>query len=260
MANRIHDAFENVKAQPQLTESTRRFISEQYKKKARRPRRPAVQAAFAVVCAVFILAGFGGYSWFQTPVSYLSIDVNPSIELALNRFDRVVYIAAYNAEGEEILKSLSLKGKKYTDAIDLIMENKIMGAYLTDEAELVLTVAAARSRESTLKSGVESCSSHIGYNIQSISADIGIVPQAHSHGLSVGKYYAYLQLAQYDDTVTVDECRDMTMSEIHGLITEHEQHGEHHRSTEDGASSDVDGAEGSSFTPHQNGHHRGGHH
>ena len=53
-----------------------------------------------------------GYSWVQRPVSYVSIDVNPSIELALNRFDRVVYAAAYNLEGEEILNGLSLKGKK----------------------------------------------------------------------------------------------------------------------------------------------------
>ncbi len=230
MANRIHNAFDNIKAQPQLVESTKQFISERYRKKAQPIYRTAFQRAFAAVCMVFVLAaGIGGYSWLQTPVSYVSIDVNPSIELALNRLNRVVSITAFNAEGEEILKSLSLKGKNYEDAIHLIVDSKAMKVYLTDENELFFTVAADGSREVSLKSGVESCSSHIGHKCQSVSADLGLVSQAHDQGFSLGKYYIYLQLVQYDDTVTIDECRKMSMAEIHGLINEHEHEmeGEH---------------------------------
>ena len=275
MANRIHDAFDSIKAQSQLTESTKQFISQKYRKKTWMLHRPAFQRTLVVVCMVFVLAmGMGGYSWLQTPVSYLSIDVNPSIELALNRLNRVVSMAAYNVEGEEILKSLSLRGKKYTDAIDLIVESKVMNTYLTDDSELVFTVAAAGSRENELKSGVENCSNHIGHNSYSVSADIGIVPQAHDHGLSLGKYYAYLQLTQYDDTVTVDECRDMSMSEIHGLISEHEQGGEHHQNAEhryldessvgessvDESSVSESSIDDHSKASHQSGHHQEGHH
>ena len=259
MANRIQEAFDSIKAQPQLTESTKQFISEKYRKKTWLFHKPKLNRVFAAACMAFaMLLGIGGYSWFQTPVSYLSIDVNPSIELALNRFDRVVAMTAYNVEGEEILESLSLKGKKYTDAIDLIVENKVMAPYLKDEAELVFTVAAAGGRESELKSGVERCSNHIGHNCQSVSADVGIVPQAHGYGLSLGKYYAYLQLVQYDDTVTVDECRNMSMSEIHGLISEHQQNGGHCQEREH-ESPDESGVDASGMTSHQNGHHQNRH-
>ncbi len=68
------------------------------------------QKTFATACAALLLAiGITGYSWTKTPVSYISIDVNPSIELSLNRFGRVVSATAFNAEGRKILETLSLK-------------------------------------------------------------------------------------------------------------------------------------------------------
>lgn len=258
MANKIQDAFDNIKAQTQLIESTKQYLSEKQRKPSWLIYRRAFQRTCIAVCMIFVLAaGIGGYSLYQTPVSYVSIDVNPSIELALNRFDRVVSMAAYNVEGEKILKSLPLKGKKYTDAISVIMECKAMDAYLADESELVFAVAADSSREGKLKSGVESCSNQINHKSQSISADIGIVSQAHDHGLSVGKYYTYLQLLQYDDTVTVDECKDMSISQMHGLINEHEHEtdAEHNQNEEheDLKESNVDE---SKTTSHHGGHHQ----
>ncbi len=265
MANRVHDAFDSIQARPELVESTRQFISEEYRKKARPIHSPAFRAAAAAVCMAFVLlAGIGGYSWFQAPVSYVGIDVNPSMELALNRLNRVAAVTAYNAAGEKILEGLSLKGKKYTDAIDLIVDSKDMKAYLTDESELVFTVAADGSRERELISGVESCSKQIGHKSQSVSTDVETASQAHDHGFSLGKYCAYLQLVQYDDTVTADECRDMSMSQLHGLINEHkhaeeeeqEQEAENRQEAGQG-SSDEGSADDNSTTSHHSGHHHG---
>lgn len=47
----------------------------------------------------FLMAGAGGYTVYSRPVSYISIDVNPSIELAVNRFDRVVSAKATTQTG-----------------------------------------------------------------------------------------------------------------------------------------------------------------
>lgn len=237
MANKIKNAFDSVKADSSLKESTMQYLAKQ---RARRCHPfPAVRRTLAAVCAMLILAaGIGGYSWVQTPVSYLSIDVNPSIELALNSFDRVVSAAAYNEQGESLLKELSLKelslkGKKYTEAIDAVADSSILKEYLTPEEELVITVAADSSRKEKLLSGVQDCSGHIGHNCRSVSAEPDIVSDAHENGLSVGKYQAYLVLSQYDETVTVHDCRDMSMTEIHGRILEHEHgHENSHEKTD----------------------------
>lgn len=223
MAGKIHNAFDNIKANSQLKQSTKQFISEKHNNKILPACcRPGLQKRFAIVCiALVIVAGINGYLWLKTPVSYISIDVNPSIELALDRFDKVLSVTAYNAEGEEVIKDLQLEGKIYTSAIDTIVESKTMNIYLTEESELIFTIAAKSSHQNSLNTGVKTSCGHSGHSSQSIITDTGIVQDAHDNGLSTGKYYLYLQLVQYDDTITTDDCHNMSMSEMQGIITEH---------------------------------------
>lgn len=241
MGNSIHDAFDNIKADPQMKEATKKYLAGRCQKKNNLFANHIFYRTFAAVCAMLVLvAGIGGYRWAKEPVSYVSIDINPSMELGLNRFERVVSAVAYNPEGEEILQGLSLQGKKYTEAIDLVVESEAMAPYLEMEDELVFTVAAQSSREKAIEAGVAHCSRHIGYSSHSVNADVEMVNLAHDNGMSVGKYNAYLQLSEYDSTVTLDECRHMSMSEIHGMISEHGQgQGCHHaqqESSDDGTS------------------------
>ena len=225
MDNKIQDAFSHVKADPALKEATKDLLATKRERQSVFRTRAAYRT-FAAVCAMLLLVvGIGGYQWSQMPVSYVSIDINPSIELGLNCFERVVTAEAYNPEGEEILQGLSLKGKKYTEAIDSVVESETMAPYLTKEEELVLTVAAKDSKEKTIETTVADYSKRVGKNCHSVSADIETASSAHDNGMSVGKYNAYLQLSQYDSGVTLDECKHMSMSQIHGLLNEH-GHGE----------------------------------
>lgn len=279
MGNSIHDAFDNIKADPQMKEATKRYLAGRCQKKSSLFANHAFYRTFAAACAMLLLvAGIGGYHWANQPVSYVSIDINPSIELGLNRFEWVVSAVAYNPEGEQILQELSLKGKKYTEAIDLVVESEAMAPYLEKEDELVFTVAAQGSREEVIEAGVARCSGHIQHSSHSVNADMETVNLAHDNGMSVGKYNAYLQLSEYDSTVTVDECRHMSMSQIHGMLSEHGQgQGCHHAQQEssgDGAAQGMQqestgGGNGqgahrqessdSEYTE-QGGHHRRRHH
>lgn len=236
MEDKIRDVFENLKADRRLVESTKVFLEEERKKR----EKPALFRAgrfrgLAAAGALLVLAaGIGGYSWLFVPVSYVSVDVNPSVELELNRLDRVVAAEAYNDDGEKVLDALSLKGKTYTDAIDALVESEELKIYLTEDAEITFTVAADGSRKSRLEAGVETCAGHFEYNSQSVSTDVETAAQAHDHHLSVGKYYAWLQLDGYEDnTVTVEDCRDMSISELHDLTEEHEKEHEYEHESED---------------------------
>jgi len=221
LANKIQDAFENVKADPTLTQSTMQFLEEKRRKKRFFHSGPARRALAVIYTMAVFLFGAGGYAWFFTPVSYVSIDINPSVELALNRLDRVVLVTAYNTQGDALLKGLRLKGKNYIQAIDMIADSGQMLQYLKSDEELVLTVAADSSK-TELRTGVESCCRHIGHGTRSVSVDVDTAARAHDNGLSVGKYSAYLELVQYDDSVTIEQCRNMSMSQIHSQILEHE--------------------------------------
>lgn len=249
MTNKVQDAFSHVQADTYLKESTKQFLRERNRGKVRPGYRPVMKYAASVVCAMLLLViGGMGYSWIWVPVSYVSIDVNPSMELGLNRFNRVVSAEAYNVEGEEILKDLPLKWKRYTEAIDTVIESEKMQSYLTDTSELVLTVTADSAYEAKLTEGVKACASHVEGGCHSTQADINAAPQAHENGVSCGKYKAYLELLQYDSTITLDECRKMSMEEIWERIKAYEENGEDGNADGNGIDDEADGNENGDFS------------
>lgn len=272
--NRIYDAFENIKADEQQKENTKQFLRENLNGSIRsrsrgsaRPHQHMAARYAAAVCAVLVLVMGGvGFSLVRTPVSYVSIDVNPSIELGLNRFDRVVSVEAYNAEGEAILSGLPLRWKKYTEAIEVVIGCEEMEGYLTDTSELVLTVVADSAREVRLMAGVKECTSHMEEGYYNEHADINMVPEAHESGLSCGKYNAYLRLYQYDNSITIEECKEMSMAQIWERLREYESENgdENEGALEDtgegkDCGSGYDAGEGSS-SGQRGHHHRGGSH
>ena len=97
MNDRLKEAFSQVKAGEDLKEKTRAFLGERTRGSERRKRigyQPYVSAA---VCLLFFMVG--GHWLYFTPTARISIDVNPSIELEINRFDKVVSVDAYNDDG-----------------------------------------------------------------------------------------------------------------------------------------------------------------
>lgn len=76
-----------------------------------------------VSLALLFLVGMGGLLYLNlNPVSYLEMEVNPGIELELNRFNRVVGISSTNDDSINIETDLNLKYKSLDDALALIYD------------------------------------------------------------------------------------------------------------------------------------------
>lgn len=111
MNNRIYDAFDAVHAERGLKEKTKQYLIE---KSGRRQFLPVRYAAACALCALFVLLGGGGYAFYMAPVAAISIDINPSMEWELNRFDRVVSVTCYNEDAQNVVLDLPLKYKNTT--------------------------------------------------------------------------------------------------------------------------------------------------
>jgi len=233
--NEIRAALERVRASGELKENTLNYLA------ARRERgRGRGPLPLAAACALIaLLVGVGAWQVVCTPVAYVSVDVNPSLELGLNRLDRVVSATAYNDDAQAVLEGVELTGKPYTQAIDALLESDAMAPYLTGSYALTLTVAAGSpDREAALLAGVHGCESYRSNGGETWSADLSTLAEAHSCGMSFGKYAAAQVLQSYDSTVTDEDCHDMTMAQLQERIhacehggtgeTESGHHGYHH--------------------------------
>jgi hypothetical protein len=209
--NRIRDAFDSVKADEALKNGAAAFVA---REAARRQRRPVFRLRYAAATALLLVAILGfGYSAYAMPASYISIDVNPSVELAVNRFDRVVSVKAYNDDGARILADIDVRGKTYTDAVEALLANAEFQTYLNADAMLTFTVVSDRQAE--IIAGIEGCEGYARYGAQCRAASSDIVGQARANGLSLGKFQMYLDLAAYDPSITPEQCRFMTMKQLH---------------------------------------------
>ena len=93
-------------------------------------------ALFAIVIGAFI-----GWSQFFQLYGTVDIDVNPSIELKINRQNRVIDADALNLDGVEILSGMNLKYVKLDNAIDAVLGSMILNGYLrTQDDSILVTV------------------------------------------------------------------------------------------------------------------------
>ncbi len=225
MTDRIHDVFTTITATERLKASTKQYLREAYEKRSKQRISPAVRGWGCTACAALVVVlGIGIYhNVSQTPVSYISIDVNPSIELTLNRWDTVILVSPYNDDYAAILEGLSVKGMAYTEAVDLIVESEAMQPFLQDTSALTITVASdSEKKEEKIKTGIEHCAGYQTYGGRSCTSNVAVIDEAHGNGMSFGKYASYLLLSQYDASITLDACRNMKMAEINKLIGQYE--------------------------------------
>lgn len=226
--NKIKNAFDTISAEDNLKQDVISFLHQEHIK-----RDKSFKHLYKYITACSILIAVilvGSYGFFNTAVSYISIDINPSVELALNRLDNVVKASAYNEDGEKLLKQIDLTGKKYTEAIDDLLENQEFILYLKENDSIDFTVVSDKKDE--LIEGIQSCKGYGQHKHHCHSANSDLASQAHESGLSVGKYRAYTELVQYDQTITTEDCRNMTMKQIYDMIKKYsanEDSSEKHR-------------------------------
>lgn len=222
--NPLQHALNGVTAPEEVKARTMARLSSALEGRAGRSNLPRLAAALA--CLVLMLAGLGGWQVWNAPVSYISIDVNPSIELALNRFDRVVGTTAYNDDGAQVLSGLSVRGLPYQEAINALFDDPAFRSYLDEDAKVVFTVVS--DSEAELRKGIQSGNMFLSCDSAYFRADTHCLKEAHENGLSVGKYRIYEELSYYDSGITVEDCHRMTVGELQQELDRCSGHGYGH--------------------------------
>lgn len=237
-------AFDQIHAEPELKEHTSAYLKEKvYRTSARHASHIRRLAAASVFC-LFLCAAGVCYLFF-TPVTYISVDINPSLELGLNCFRRIISVEGYNDDGASLADSLDLKYLDYMDALDRILKSDTIETLLSGDDVLSLTVAGeSETQNQEVLQDMETSVS--GYsNVHCHSGDMEEVHEAHSCGMSFGKYQAFLILQELDPSVTSEDVQDLSMHEIWSRIRQ--------LSGDSSDSSDTGGTEDTSGIPENSG-------
>ena len=215
MKDNIRQAFGQVHADPALKARTRAFVAAQTRPRLAPVRRlPQVLAAAA--CLLVLLAG--SYWLYFFPTARISIDINPSIELAVNRFDRVIGVEGWNEDGQALAQTLDIRFDTYTEAVEAILADPQIAALLAGGGAMDITVVSPENQQSSrMLTALESCTAGHQHAPCHPALPEGL-EGAHGLGLSCGKYRAYLELYALDPSITPEQVGSMTMREIRDLL------------------------------------------
>ena len=160
-----------------------------------------------------------GSLWlYFTPAAYISVDVNPSLELTVNRFDRVISVTGLNSDGDALAQTLDVRFLNYTQALEQVLDSEPIVQYLARDEMLSITVAGNdEARTEEMLSQVSACAAGRG-NTYCHASDLQTAAEAHDYGLSCGKYQMLLELQTLDPSLTAEDIQDMTMRELWDLL------------------------------------------
>ncbi len=106
-------------------------------------------AGWATGVAAAFCIGLGIYA-YQAPYTYISVDVNPSIEFSLNRFDQVLHVVAVNADAQTVVEELNREGishHKIEEVLELTIKNLSEEQYFKAESGYLIIAAASENTE-----------------------------------------------------------------------------------------------------------------
>ena len=174
----------------------------------------------AAAVAVVIIAGGAGL--YFNPYGTVSLDINPSIEYTINRFDRVLEVNGMNDDGSDILASINtdrLINRNIEDAVDATIEQIEADGYITDEDGNYIVVSANTKEENhtdellvKLDNRVKSFEKTEPVIFKVTDDELG---EAHRQGISAGKKKMVDTLEEvYGEDIDREEWNKKSVREI----------------------------------------------
>ena len=111
-----------------------------------RRMRTAVTVAAACLCVAVLGTGVAIYQNGRVD-SVIGIDVNPSIELSVNRNDKVLKAEPLNSDAEEILDNMDLEHVDVDIAVNALIGSMVRHGYLSDLDNAILVTVANDDRQ-----------------------------------------------------------------------------------------------------------------
>lgn len=223
MKDKLRDAFDMIRADDALKGNTQAFVARKTRGYTRAGSTMSRRLLPAALC--LLLGLFAGRWLYFTPTVAICIDLNPSLELEINRFDRVVSVNGYNDDGRALADTLALTYLDYREALERVLQEETVATLLAQDGTMAIGVIGAQGAQSArILSNVRECTA--AENAYCYAASAQELEAAHELGLSYGKYRAFLEMQALDPAVTPEEVRGMSMREIRDWIAVQSSDGE----------------------------------
>lgn len=196
--------------------------------KSNKIKKWIIGASAAAVIALAAGIGFAGNQYFSV-ATVIGIDVNPSIELRINKNDTVVKALALNSDAQIILDEMKLKGVDCDVAVNALIGSMLKHGYIDElKNSILISVDNPDARKSAeleerlmneINSILSGSSVEPAVMAQSVSDDASLKNLAEQYGISVGKATLIQKICNADPTKTFESLAGLSVNDLY-LIAE----------------------------------------
>ena len=184
-------------------------------------------------CLAVMLLGGGGlfYQRANAVASVVSLDVNPSIELKVNRSEKVLVCTPLNEDAKTILSDMGngadLKGAKLDVAVNAIVGSLVRNGYLNSISSAIMisvedndTARAEklqRELTSTVDGVLQTSEAKASVLTQTLTQDAGLEQQARKNSISTGKAALVNRVLALNPALKFDALAKLSVEELKDL-------------------------------------------
>lgn len=185
----------------------------------------------AACLAVMLLGGGLFYQRVNAVASVVSLDVNPSIELKVNRSEKVLVCTPLNEDAKAILADMGngadLKGAKLDVAVNAIVGSLVRNGYLNSISSAIMisvedkdTARAEklqRELTSTVDGVLQTSESRASVLTQTLTQDAVLEQRARENSISTGKAALVNRVLALNATLKFDALAKLSVEELKDL-------------------------------------------
>ena len=187
----------------------------------------------AAACLALALLCGGGvfYQQAHAVASVVSLDVNPSIELKVNKSEKVLVCTPLNEDAKAILADMGdgadLKGAKLDVAVNAIVGSLVRNGYLNSISSAIMisvedndTARAEklqRELTSTVDGVLQTNEARASVLTQTLTQDAGLEQQARENSISTGKAALVNRVLALNSALKFDALAKLSVEELKDL-------------------------------------------
>lgn len=192
-------------------------------------RKSLIAAAAALVLMAGVAAGYTQQQSSQKVFSIIGLDVNPSIELKVNKAEKVLAINALNEDAELILTGMELKGTDLKVALNALVGSMLNKGYISELANSILISVENANREQgvslqqrlaeEINGLLQASSINAAVLSQTIHADNEVQALAKAYGISQGKATLIQKIAAENKRLKLADLAGLSINNLNLLAS-----------------------------------------
>lgn len=187
--------------------------------------RLPIKPLLMVACMLVFVLGLNIFRLAQENAAeaYVSLDINPSVELAVDKNVKVVEVSSLNEDAKKLIDDMDLEGKNLYAALRLIVNEAASEGYIKpNQKNYVLSTVTADSESRNLINydniavNLQESVSDKGLDVEFVilAADMKLRNEAKSKGLSTGKMIVYQNSLESGQKITVSQVKENSLTKL----------------------------------------------